>query len=562
MVSQSTTGWVDPTRLATTQQRLVDILSQINSSRSQLSGSSAEVATMLYTTIDNELTPPMSQILNFDGWHRWEVTHVLRHSSSFGTTFRFGIDQAALAAFAGNIARGAFNNTVVSAFAEHLADTGIDIGFAGSELHYPGSEWAMLLQRASSTASTPMSRLLAAVITNDHTNRLARSLANTARSDQNVAQVLQRISPRLGDGALQSVLIELTSPKGTDRIPGIDPVAEQIALNAVLENVASRPEVARVITDDLSRLERVVTNPFLDPSAVEGAGRAGLAITGAGPLLQSLVAIHHARGELTHGGVRLAATALISDLDRIATTIDLPIVRSQGPYGAIDIGTRDELSPLLANILNDSPSRAIVGIALHDLRETRVAQAIAAWSSRSELDLTSTLAGQLTDINDLSHAFDQAATTAHDAEMLHRSELFGGIDLALSVAGRFAMVSAPMIGGTAALTLSGSRELVRVINTTTADDTPPDQISELVSMATTVSVLRHVAEDSDIHENLHLTNVSYEQWNELTNLVTKFETAATGVEKARSYGDLVQLCRESIELTTFLNEIQALSVAP
>jgi hypothetical protein len=119
-----------------------------------------------------------------------------------------------------------------------------------------------------------------------------------------------------------------------------------------------------------------------------------------------------------------------------------------------------------------------------------------------------------------------------------------------------------MIGGTAALTLSGSRELVRVINTTTADDTPPDQISELVSMATTVSVLRHVAEDSDIHKNLHLTNVSYEQWNELTNLVTKFETAATGVEKARSYGDLVQLCRESIELTTFLNEIQALSVAP
>lgn len=514
---------------------------------------------MLRCTITDELIPAITRILDFDGWHRWETAQVPQHLPSPTATFRFGTNRAELMTLARQIAYGAFGDHLIRAFATHLAQHKTDLGFPDSDLHHPASNWALLVQRASATTSLPIAHLLAAMVTNDRSNTLAQSLAHQARSDRNIAQLLIRVTPQLGDRAVQSILISLTSPEGTNRIPGVDPVAEQIALDSVLAHVANRPEVARIITDDSARLAQVVTNPFLDPRSVEGAGRAGMSITGASHTLRHLVAIHHQHGELTPGGVRLAATALISDLDNIVPTIDLPVIRSKGPHGAIDIGTREELMPLLADLLNDIPSQTAIGLALYDLRETRIDTALAAWASHPEVDLTSTLAGQLTDINDLSRTFDQAAKTAHDAERLHRSQLFGGIDLALSMAGRVAIVSAPVIGGTTALTLTGGRELVGVINAVGADDTPPEAITEVVNMATTVSVLRHVAENPETRNNLRLTNIAPEFWSDLTSLVQEFNTATSGVEKARSYGDIVLLCSESIELTTFVNEIQALS---
>ena len=142
---------------------------------------------------------------------------------------------------------------------------------------------------------------------------------------------------------------------------------------------------------------------------------------------------------------------------------------------------------------------------------------------------------------------------------MRRSQLFGGIDLALSVSGRVAIVAAPAIGGATAIALTGSRELIGVINAVTADDTPPEAITEVVNMATTVSVLRHVAENPGIRNNLQLANIDPEFWSDLTSLIQEFNSATSGVEKARSYGDIVLLCSESIELTTFVNEIQALS---
>ena len=559
VVAPSTTIWVDPARLATTRQQLLNILAQIDANRSQLNGSSVGPTSMLRCTITDELIPAITRILDFDGWHRWETSHVLQHLPSSAAIVRFGTDRAELMTLARHITQGAFGDNLIRAFATHLSQREIDLGFAASNLYHPGSDWALLVQRASSTTSLPIAQLLAAVVTNDRSNTLAQSLADSARSDHNVAQLLKRVTPQLGDRALQSILITLTSPEGTHRIPGVDPVAEQIALDAVLANVAGRPEVARIMTDDSARLARVVTNPFLDPHAVERAGRAGMLITGASPMLRHLVAIRHQHGELTPGGIRLAATALISDLDEIAPTIDLPVVRSTGPHGAIDIGTREELRPLVADMLNDLPAQTAIGLALYDIRETRIARALAASASHPEVDLTSTLAGQLTDISDLSRTFDHAAKTAHDAERLRRSQLFGGIDLALSVSGRVAIVAAPAIGGATAIALTGSRELIGVINAVTADDTPPEAITEVVNMATTVSVLRHVAENLDIRNSLHIANIDAEFWSDLTSLIQEFNSATSGVEKARSYGDIVLLCSESIELTTFVNEIQALS---
>lgn len=559
MVVNGTTGWVDPARLAMTRQNLLHALAQIDASRSRLSGSSIEVASTLRSTLSDDLIPTLTRILDFDGWHRWESSSGLHQTSIPTTTFRFSTDRTDLVTLVRHITQGAMSHTVITALARHLALSGADLSIAEGELEHPGSDWMLLLNRASSEPSLPTAQLLAAVVTNDRTQRLARSLADSARSDETIARLLLRVAPQLGDDALQSVLTTLTSPEGTDRTLGVDPVAEQIALDAALEYAATRPEVARVITDDPSRLAKIATNPFLSPHAVEAAGRAGMLITGASPLLRNLVAIHHEHGELTAGGTRLATTALISDLDQVAATIDLPVVRSQGPYGAIDIGTREQLSPLLAGILKDEPSRVALGVALHDLRETRIMNAISSTNSRSELDLTSTLAGQLADINDLSRTFDHAAKTAHDAEMLRRAELFGGIELSLSIAGKVAMAAAPVIGGSAALALTGSRELVGVIDVVNADDTPPEAITEVINMTTTISVLRHVTEHPAVQRDLQLTSVTPEVWDEVKNIVDRFNTASSGLEKARVYGDLVQLSSTSIVLTTFINELHALS---
>ncbi len=559
MVVRSTTGWVDPARVATTRQQLLNALARLDTARNQLTGSSVGLASRLRNTITEDLIPALTQILDFDGWHHWETAAIVPFQSPLATTFRFSSDHAELRMFAGYIARGGIADKVVTAFATHLAQTGTGLSFAADDLQHPGSDWSLLVRRASATQTQPMTDVVAAVITNDRTHSLSQSLAELARTDQNVARLLERVIPQLGDEALRSILITLTSPEGTDRIPGVDPVASQIALNAALHNSASNPHIARVITDDPTRLAQIVTNPFLDPHAVESAGRAGMLITGSAPLLRDLVSLRHEQGDLTTGGVRLAATALIGDLGGIARTVDLPIVRAQTQEGNIDVGSQEQVAVLLADILEDIPSRTAVGIALGHLREERISLTIAALSSQPELDATSALASQLADINDLSRTFDQAAKTAHDAEMLHRSELFGGIDLTLSIAGRVAIAAAPAIGGTAALTLTGSRELVGVIKAVAEDETPPETITEVVNMATTVAVLRHASTDALLRHRLQLDRVTSEMWGEVAHIVEKFDAATTGVEKSRSYGDLVLLCSESTELTTLINEVQALS---
>ena len=121
------------------------------------------------------------------------------------------------------------------------------------------------------------------------------------------------------------------------------------------------------------------------------------------------------------------------------------------------------------------------------------------------------------------------------------------------------MAAAPVIGGSAALALTDSRELVGVIDVINADDTPPESITEVISMATTSSVLRHVAEHPVVQRDLQLTSVTPEIWNEVKNIVDRLNTANSVIEKARVYGDLVQLSSTSIELTTFINELHTLS---
>lgn len=559
VVTGTTTGWVDPARLAMTRQNLLHALAEIDAHRDRLSGSSVGVASTLRSTISDDLIPTLTRILDFDGWHRWESSSGLHQTSIPTTTIRFGTNRTELVTLVRHIAQGAIGNNVIQAFARHLAHSETDLGITEGEVDHPGSDWTRLLNRASSEASLPTAHLLAAVVTNDRTHRLARSLGDSARSDQTIARLLELVTPQLGDEALQSVLITLTSPEGTNRTPGVDPVAEQIAFNAILSGVSTRPEVARVLTDDPTRLAQIVTNPFLSPQAVEAAGRAGMLITGASPLLRHLVAIHHEHGELTAGGTRLATTALINDLDMIAPTIDLPVVRSQGPYGAIDIGTREQLAPLLADILEDEPSRVAMGVALHHLREMRIDVALNNLGADTRHDPTSTIAGQLADINDLSATFDAAAQSTHESEQLRRAELFSTIDLGLSVVGAMATVAAPVIGGAAALTISGSRELAQLIEVVNSENTTPEQSNELVNMTTTISVLNHITHDEQVRIDLHLDGVNPNILSELSDLINEFNTASTSIDKTRAYADVIQLSSQSIDLTTFLTRLRALS---
>ena len=59
-------------------------------------------------------------------------------------------------------------------------------------------------------------------------------------------------------------------------------------------------------------------------------------------------------------------------------------------------------------------------------------------------------------------------------------------------------------------------------------------------------------------EGLHLVTVEAELWNEISHHVETFSAATTTVEKARSYGDVMQLSGQSVELTSFINRLNVL----
>jgi uncharacterized protein with NAD-binding domain and iron-sulfur cluster len=141
---------------------------------------------------------------------------------------------------------------------------------------------------------------------------------------------------------------------------------------------------------------------------------------------------------------------------------------------------------------------------------------------------------------------------------MRRSEVFGHINLGVSIAGIAATVAAPVIGGAASITISGSRQLEYLVETVTADNTPPERITELVNMTTMMSVLGHLANTPTVHQELHLVTVEPELWNEISHHVETFSAATTTVEKARSYGDVMQLSGQSVELTSFINRLNVL----
>ena len=139
-----------------------------------------------------------------------------------------------------------------------------------------------------------------------------------------------------------------------------------------------------------------------------------------------------------------------------------------------------------------------------------------------------------------------------------RSEVFGHINLGVSVAGIAATVAAAVIGSAASITISGSRQLAYLVETVTADNTRPARITELLNVTTMMSVLGHLANTPTVHQELHLATVEPELWNEISHHVETFSAATTTVEKARSYGDVMQLSGRSVELTSFINRLNHL----
>jgi hypothetical protein len=122
-----------------------------------------------------------------------------------------------------------------------------------------------------------------------------------------------------------------------------------------------------------------------------------------------------------------------------------------------------------------------------------------------------------------------------------------------------ATVAAPVIGGAAALTISGSRELAQLIEVVNSENTTPEQSNELVNMTTTISVLNHITHDEQVRIDLHLDGVNPNILSELSDLINEFNTASTSIDKTRAYADVIQLSSQSIDLTTFLTRLRALS---
>jgi len=141
---------------------------------------------------------------------------------------------------------------------------------------------------------------------------------------------------------------------------------------------------------------------------------------------------------------------------------------------------------------------------------------------------------------------------------MRRYEVFGHINLGVSVAGIAATVAAAVIGSAASITISGGRQLAYLVKTVTADKTPPASITELVNVTTMMSVLGYLANTPTVHQELHLATVEPELWNEISHHVETFSAATTTVEKARSYGDVMQLSGRSVELASFINRLNRL----
>ncbi len=141
---------------------------------------------------------------------------------------------------------------------------------------------------------------------------------------------------------------------------------------------------------------------------------------------------------------------------------------------------------------------------------------------------------------------------------MRRSEVFGHINLGVSITDSAVTVAAPVIGSAASITISGSRQLAYLVETVTADNTPPARITELVNVATMMSVLGHLANMPTVHQELHSATVERELWNQISHHVETFSAATTTVEKARSYGDVMQLSGQSVELTSFINRLNVL----
>ena len=141
---------------------------------------------------------------------------------------------------------------------------------------------------------------------------------------------------------------------------------------------------------------------------------------------------------------------------------------------------------------------------------------------------------------------------------MRRYEVFGHINLGVSVAGIAATIAAAVIGSAASITISGGRQLAYLVETVTADKTPPARITELVNVITMMSVLGYLANTPTAHQELHLATVEPELWHEISHHVETFSAATTTVEKARSYGDVMQLSGRSVELASFINRLNRL----
>ena len=77
-------------------------------------------------------------------------------------------------------------------------------------------------------------------------------------------------------------------------------------------------------------------------------------------------------------------------------------------------------------------------------------------------------------------------------------------------------------------------------------------------MTTMMSVLGYLANMPTVHQELHLATVEPELWNEISHHVATFSAATTTVEKARSFGDVMQLSGQSVELTSLINRLNVL----
>lgn len=430
------------------------------------------------------------------------------------------------------------------------------------------SVWDSLIRRLGSALSGDDSRSLTESLTRlaatvmraaspEDLNDLLETLVVSASGSAQAGMVIARVSRHLDTGLLISVgaaLVNMPNPPAT--LGPNTGVGRRLAFEGVLARLAIDPSAAGPLVDTPQFLEIIATDHTFDPDTVTEALLAAMPERSPEVVLSHLVTIG---GEsLSIGSIRAASAALAASIDDIAPVIDSPLVRIPGRAGPVDIATRDQLRKLMAALMGDEEARVMLGAAVGGLRQLRLERALDG-TVRTNLELSAVIAGQLADVDAMIDAMQVGAKDDAAAEQARRASLLSGSRSAMLLLGQLATLAVPGARIVVAGISTTTRELIDLTMASSPTTGAGSDLTDQLTMSMRVGLLDALIEQPEKRLQLGLGTVPPTLWDEIGDHVQRFNRAMDDRSRAASYADLTAVIGDSIELTTVVNAVRALT---